>query len=402
MQNSQSPFLFEAESPMVFGQMLSAMARTTPVYYDEHRKSWVLLRQKDILAALRNPEVFSNAIFKRGPTASTFSAMDGEEHARQRRMYSKAFTPRAVLRYEQDIVEPAVHRLLDRIGRKGTRGQADLVTEFCIPLPIDVIALMMGLAPEYVRPCKVWVDAMIAWTLSLEDPEKIAVGKRAYRELTDHLRPEFEKQFVNPGQNLMGEFVRAQREEGCVKPEELMDIGAGLLAAGFETTIWMLACALGSLLLHPEALSRVQADRSLLMPAIEESMRWANSSVGTIRLTTREVEVSGVTLPAGATVLLCTAAAHYDEEVYKNPEVFDIDRRPNHLLFVTGPHHCLGAAVARMEARVGLSLLLDRMPGLRLSPRARPVYALNVADSAMHGPTELPVFFDEDCLARAA
>src|SRR4051812_44214477 len=107
MGNRETPFVYEAESPSVFGQVLAAIGKSRPVYYDEHRGAWIMLRHRDVHAAFRRPEVFSSSIYGLGPTEGTFVALDGAEHARQRRIFSRAFGPRAIQRYERDIIAPA-------------------------------------------------------------------------------------------------------------------------------------------------------------------------------------------------------------------------------------------------------------------------------------------------------
>ena len=230
-------------------------------------------------------------------------------------------------------------------------------------------------------------------------------GGVAVRDMADlvreHVRPIVAEQVRSPGDHLLGEIVRNYKDAGVLDFEQMVIFTVGLVTGGFETTAWMMACALGALLLHPEVLDEVRRDRSLLNGALEESMRWTPSFVGVLRQTTAEVTLSGVTIPADAPVILCLASAHYDEEHFPSPEIFDIRRKADHMLFASGPHYCLGAPLARLEARTAISRLLDAMPGLRLEPGKEHPFVLGVLGSAMHGPEALHVLYD-DPLTRQA
>ncbi len=388
----ENPYLFKSESPDQLGLAMSAVRRMMPVYWDEVRQSWVVMRYADIAFALRNPELFSNTIYNRGSLVGTFSAMDGEAHARHRRLFATAFTPRAVQRYESTIIEPAVDRLIDRMLAKGS---CDLVADFCMPLPVEVVSPLLGMTPEYLQPCRDWVNQMVAWNMYRNDPAIAAIGRAAYDSVREHVRPIVAEQIRAPGDHLLGEIIRNYKEAGVLDFDQMLIFTVGLVTGGFETTAWMMACALGALLLHPETLAEVRRDRSLLGGAMEESMRWTPSFVGVLRQAMQDVTLSGVTIPAGATVILCLASAHYDEEHFAHPEVFDIHRKADHLLFAAGPHYCLGAPLARLEARTAISRLLDAMPGLRLEPGKEHPFVLGVLGSAMHGPEALHVLYDD-------
>lgn len=394
----ENPYLFKSESPDQLGLAMSAVRRMMPVYWDETRQSWVVMRYADIAFALRSPELFSNTIYNRGSLVGTYAAMDGEDHGRHRRLFATAFTPRAVQRYERTIIEPAVDRLLARLLAKGS---CDLVADFCLPLPIEVVSPLLGMTPEYLLPCREWVNQMVAWNMYRNDPAVAAIGRAAYDSVREHVRPIVAEQVRSPGDHLLGEIVRNYKDAGVLDFEQMVIFTVGLVTGGFETTAWMMACALGALLLHPEVLEEVRRDRSLLNGALEESMRWTPSFVGVLRQTTREVTLSGVTIPADAPVILCLASAHYDDEHFASPEVFDIRRKADHMLFASGPHYCLGAPLARLEARTGISRLLDAMPGLRLEPGKEHPFVLGVLGSAMHGPEALHVLYDDPLTHQA-
>jgi cytochrome P450 len=165
-----------------------------------------------------------------------------------------------------------------------------------------------------------------------------------------------------------------------------------LLLGGFETTIQMMTATLSSLLLHPEVLARVRADRTLIEPAIEEAFRWANPSAGLHRLVMCDTEIAGTTLASGSMVYLCVAAAHYDGDVYSDPGAFQLNRRGGaHLGFGLGPHYCAGAPLARIEVTAALNTLLDTYPDLRLDPEAPLSFRYGARGFVQHGTDALPV-----------
>ena len=394
----ENPYLFKSETPDQLGLAMSAVRRMMPVYWDEVRQAWVVMRYADIAQALRTPEVFSNTVYNRGSLVGTFSAMDGEAHSRHRRLFATAFTPRAVQRYESTIIEPAVDRLIKRMLEKGS---CELVADFCLPLPVEVVSPLLGMTPEYVEPCREWVNQMVAWNMYRNDPAIAAIGRAAYDSVREHVRPIVAEQIRSPGDHLLGEIIRNYKDAGVLDFEQMLIFTVGLVTGGFETTAWMMSCALGALLLNPDILAEVRRDRSLLTGAMEESMRWTPSFVGVLRQAMQDVTLSGVQIPAGSTVILCLASAHYDEEHFANPEVFDIRRKADHLLFASGPHYCLGAPLARLGARPAISRLLAAVPGLRLQPGKEHPFVLGVHGSAMHGPEALHVLYDDPLKQQA-
>jgi cytochrome P450 len=164
------------------------------------------------------------------------------------------------------------------------------------------------------------------------------------------------------------------------------------MLGGYETTIWMVANALHALLANPAALEQVRRDHALIPAAIDESMRWCPSVAGTLRLVERDVTLGGdLKLQAGGVIYL-PVVAHYDEATHPSPEVFDLARRPapTVMVFGGGAHYCVGAPLARMEARVALSTLLTRFPDVRLDPSEKPTFSYGVRESVAHGPDKLP------------
>lgn len=396
---SLDPFTMKFSSPSEFGMLLAAAGRVRPAFYDEMRKIWVILRHRDVVSALHDQERFTATFYKVGPLGGSFLAEDGPLHLRGRRVFTRAFAPLGIRRAE-DFIRPSVERILSRLEQKDG---AELIGEFCLELPMQVIGALLGVGYDFIQDYRSWVPKLIRWIVFWADPAIVAEGRAAHRQMLDRMRPYVEAQIDKPGDNLVGALVQAQREEGEVDVEMVLQLSVGLILGGYETTAGMLAATLTSLLLHPEAMARVRADRGLLMQAVDEAGRWVNPSLGVLRGLLCDVDLGdGVVLEKGSAAMLCSAAAHYDDSVFPRPEVFDLDRQPDSLIFGGGPHFCMGAPLARMEAKIGLSALLDRLQDLRIDPEKPLTYACGMRGTVLHGPEDLYVRYTGQSQRKAA
>lgn len=393
------PFALRSEDPTSFPRLLRAGARLRPAYYDAYRNYWVILRHRDVKESMKDTATFSSRFYERGPVAGGFLAKDGAEHMKGRRMFTRAFNI-AIKRAEVDVVRPAA---LDLVNEIADKPRSDLVQDFCLKLPMRVIGELVGVGLAFMYDFIDLVPAMIRWTMWPDDEQARIEGLRARETVKAKLRPVVERELRDPSSSLIGGIIRSMQEDGEYNEELVMMISVGLLLGGYETTASMLAGALTALLCHPKVMAEVSWDPGLLVPAIEESMRWFPSAIGVPRVVMRDVTLDGVTIPAGSNVLLCSASAHYDETVYPDPEIYDIRRRSQEkeMLFGGGPHYCLGAPLARMEARVGLGLLLSRLPGLRFCPDAPPMFSCSARGTVAYSPEKLIVEHDA-ALAVAA
>jgi len=218
------------------------------------------------------------------------------------------------------------------------------------------------------------------------------VSTAASRAMRDYLTPIVEHRKLHPGDDLVSDIVTAEIDGERLDDEHIYGFLRLLLPAGAETTFRALGNCLLALLRRPEVLARVRDDHNLLDAVIEETLRWETSVTMVNRETACPVEVAGVSVPAGASVVCATGSANHDETRYDNAEEWDLDRPAvAHLAFGTGRHQCLGMHLARMELRVGLAAILDRLPGLHLDPAADPV---TVEGLAFRSPPRLPVVFD--------
>jgi cytochrome P450 len=350
------------------------------------RPMWMVTRFADVDDILRDAERFPSRINAdtMGPVMGTvILAMDGDEHRRYRNLVARAFRPSALVSWEDELIAPTIHRLIDAVV---DQGHCDLVADVTSRYPVQVIAGVLGVPTDDYELFQRW-----GLEISL-GPEDYEVSMAASRAMRDYLTPIVEERKAHPGDDLVSDIVTAEMDGERLSDEHIYGFLRLLLPAGAETTFRALGNCLLALLSNPAVLERVRDDRSLIDAVIEETLRWETSVTMVNRETACPVEVAGVAVPAGASMVCSTGSANHDEARYDNADVWDLDRpAAAHLAFGTGRHQCLGMHLARLELRVGLGALLDRLPGLRLDPDADPVH---VEGLAFRSPPRLPVLFD--------
>jgi cytochrome P450 len=308
--------------------------------------------------------------------------MDEPEHHRYRGLVQQAFTRKAMERWESDIVRPIVNRFIDAFA---DRGHADLVRELTFPFPVHVIAGMLGLPEDGLQRFHREAVALISLSVDWDR----AVQASAW--LGDYFAGILADRRARPGDDIISVLAQAELDGQRLTDDDIFAFLRLLLPAGAETTYRSSSNLLFGLLSNPEMLDAVRADRSLLPQAIEEGIRWEPPLTGITRLATRDVELEGVTIPAGAVVHVNVGAANRDETRWTDAERFDIFRAPSqHMAFAFGPHMCLGMHLARMETTVALNALFDRLPDLRLDPDADDVH---ITGMVFRAPRALPVLF---------
>ncbi len=365
----------------------AALRAHEPVYQDE-TGLWALTKLDDIKWAERQPGVFSSAQGSRPNGTPQPSMIDSDDplHADQRRIVQRGFTPRQMAAYEDHVREVA-RRLVDRVV---DRGGCDIVADIAKPLPMTLIGEMLG-APEsdYDR-LQHWSDQMID---GADGPEHVTdqVITAAF-EYHQYISEVIAERKANPGDDLVSKLVHADVDGEAMSDERVIGNALLLLVGGNETTRNVITGGLDALLRNPDQLAHTMAHLDDVTTTVEECLRWVTPIVNMNRVTTRDVEVRGVTIPEGSQVLMCYVSANRDEDVFDDPFRFDVTRNPNpHLAFGWGPHLCLGAALARLEIRVILTELLSRVTDLRLvDPDASPVYSHS---SFVRGIQSLPVEF---------
>jgi cytochrome P450 len=312
----------------------------------------------------------------------TILEMDPPEHLRHRALIARAFRAR-VLDAWSAVIGATIGELIDAFAGDG---RADLVRQLTFPFPIRVIARILGLPeadwPRFVRLSTQLLAVMRDWDRAVEAGQQL----RGYFAgiITDRRR--------NPRDDLVSQLVLAEVDGHRLSDEEIQPFLLLLLPAGAETTFRSSSNLLFGLLSHPDQLDAVRADRGLVPQAIEEALRWETPLLTIMRTATAEVELGGVGIPLGAAVVVSLGAANRDPAWHRDPDAFDIFRGPpQHISFGDGPHKCLGMHLARLEMRVLLNAVLDRLQHLHLDPAA--------TDPHVHGlvfrsPPELPVLFD--------
>lgn len=309
--------------------------------------------------------------------------MDEPEHGRHRALVSKAFSQKALARWEDDLVSKVGNALIDRFA---DRGSVDLVKEFNFPYPTLIIAGLLGLPQEDYAQFQKWSISLLSFTVNQER------GREASQALAEYFAPILAARREDPREDLISALAGAEIDGEKLSDEEIYSFLRLLLPAGVETTYRALGNLLYGLLTNPDQLEAVRADRSLLPQAIEEAVRWEPPLIMITRVATRDTELGGVQIPEGSSVMPVLGAANRQDERYADPDEFNIFRDPKpNIGWGHGVHVCLGMHLARLEMRVALNLLLDRLPNLRLDPAAEDPY---IRGQAFRSPTSVPILFD--------
>src|SRR5579864_1089380 len=315
----------------------------------------------------------------------TILQMDPPEHQRHRALVARAFRPRVLDTWSDTIIGACVSELIDAFAGDG---HADLVPQLTFPFPVRVIARVLGL-PESDWPRFLRLSTELIAVMRNRDR---AVA--ASLELRGYFGEIIADRRRNTRDDLVSQLISAEVEGHRLTDEQIYPFLLLLLPAGAETTYRSSSNLLFGLLTHPDQLDAVRADRALVTQAIEEALRWEPPLLNISRMAAEDLELGGVHVPKGAFIALSLGAANRDPRRYPDPDAFDIFRDPRqHISFGNGPHMCLGMHLARLETRVLLSAVLDRLPGLRLDPAAE--------DQHIHGlvfrsPPELRVLFDPE------
>ena len=383
-----APTLFDpavANDPYPFYAYLRREAPVAPLGLMD---LWGIARHEDVLRVLRDPETFSSVVGQRlidGEELPSMLFNDPPIHTRLRGLIAKAFTPR-VVELQRDSIASRAHELVDAMLAKS---DPDIVLDLAYPLPVMVIAHMLGVADGDHATFKRWSDAIIenVAPILLTGDDSALTGVN--QEFDAYFSKRLAKLRREPEDNLLSELVHVETDEGKLTELELLMFCRLLLVAGNETTTGLIVNATRAFSEYPEVLARVRADLSLLPAALEEALRYYAPFPATFRRTTRDVEVAGTTIPKDTRVLVFLASANRDERAFESPDEFRLDRGTNrHVAFGMGIHYCVGAPLARLEAEIALRDLLPRLSGVSTLPNQ---------DAALlrpGGPKSLRVSFD--------
>jgi len=332
----------------------------------------------------RDCKVFNSHIYDStiglfiGPT---ILAMEGKKHWEHRNLVSAAFKSKSLARWEPEIVRPVVNALVDEFI---DAGEADLVKDFTLEFPTRVISKLLGLPEEDLPWFRKRAVELISYTVKY---------KRAFEAsaaLKDYFLQQIDRRRSNPTEDVIGDLVTAEIDGEKLSDEAIYSFLRLLLPAGLETTYRSSGNLLYLLLTHRDQFQAVQDDRELIGAAVEEGLRFETPLTTVQRYATEDTEVEGVELTAGSVIDVCIGSANRDERRWENSEEFDIFRkRLPHISFAAGEHTCMGLHLARMETRVALECLLDRLADIDLIIDGDP----HIHGQPFRSPKALPVTF---------
>ncbi len=389
------------------------MRADQPVWLDEKSGCWHVFRYEDVLRVSTDYAVFSSEGRPRRFARSSRSenqapnllTMDPPRHRQYRNLVSPTFTPRALAPLAERI-SAIVQELLDQVRHQG---HMDVIADLAYPLPTTVIATMLGL-PLSDRPrFKAWADALFSRQLSDEElfnsPEDLdkrpefQQANRAMDEMYGYFEQMLAERRRQPRADMISDLLAAEVEGEHLSQAEILSFCTLLLLAGHVTTTNLLGQAIRCLDAQPEAMRQFRAHPELSASAVEEVLRYASPVWRLTRVTTQEVELSGIRIPANELVFAWLASANRDERQFAEPERFDITRTPNRqIAFGHGIHFCIGAPLARMEATIALPMMLGQLPGLRAASD-QPLELL--PSRFLFGVRKLPVIFDAPSVVPA-
>ncbi len=336
------------------------MRKNRPVFYDERNGIWHVFRYTDVKKVLSDHSSFSSSEGRvessSNPIGSSIISTDPPRHTRLRSLVSKAFTPKRV----QEMA-PRIREIAEELAQKiADNDECDLVEDYSGPLPVIVIAELLGIPPGDRKKFKKWSEALVSGTsegmddTSTEyfDPQTAMAGY--FREVIEMKRK-------NPGNDLISSLLEAELDGEKLSEFDLLGFCVLLLVAGNETTTNLITNALLTLSGNPEEYGKILNDRTLIPAMIEEVLRFRSPVQSMFRTCIRDTELGGFTIHNGEPVLAWIGSANHDDEEFTESEKFIMERSPNrHIAFGEGVHFCLGAPLARLEAKIAMETLLEK------------------------------------------
>lgn len=373
--------------------MYDQLRREAPVFRNPETGVWMVTRAADVLAMVKDPGTFSSrwmsrmggpgfsmnpprdavcAVFDDGgyPLPEILSFADPPEQTQHRALVTSAFSQRRVTQ-----LEPAIRGFARDLVQDWPDGEElDFVARFAIPLPISVVATAMGVPPvDHVR-FRRWSDAVLERAGYVLTEEQDVADARLVVELQRYIADLIDERVAAPTDDMLSDLIHAEVDGARLSVPEVIGIATLILVAGNDTTRSLLSSTMLTLTEHPEVMDLVRHDRSLLPAVIEEVVRLHSPVVGTPRLTTADVELGGVTIPAGELVMAMWGAGNRDPEQFPEPAEFRLhrDNIKSHLAFGWGNHFCIGSKLARAEVLMAFDVLFDEFSSLELAPGATP------------------------------
>jgi cytochrome P450 PksS len=362
-------------NPYPFYTRLRAEAPVYRTTLANRQVAWLVTRYDDALAVLKDERFVKNrlnatpveqranipwvpGVFK--PLARNMLDLDAPDHTRLRTLVHKAFTPRRIEQL-RDRIQILCDQLLEAAPRSGG---LELMREYAVPLPVTIIAELLGIPPQDRAKFQRWSKSMVSVSASLD----LLTAVPQIWLFMRYLRGLFAQRRAKPQDDLITALVQAEEAGDRLSEDELLAMVVILLIAGHETTINLIGNGMLALMQHPEQLNRLRQNPALIHSAIEELLRYTSPvDMATERFAREDVAIGGVTIPRGDQVLAVLGSANRDERQFSHPDTLDITREPNkHLAFGQGVHYCLGSPLARLEAQIAVNTLLCRLPNLRL------------------------------------
>ena len=348
-----------------------------PVRWCETDNLWLISRYEDVVYCSKHQEIFTSGQGVRPGLAAKIGLIDEEEprHGALRGLINRGFTPRMVRKLEETFLHITT-QAIDEVSREG---KCDFVSSISVPLPLRLIAAMIGIHEEDYDSFAVWSDAMIAAEGRHDDPEVMAKAGKAYIDYAAYVTKVIEDRRKHPRDDMVSilagakdegllveydeshDFYDGQTQHMDLANDELIKLMVILMVAGNETTRNALSGSMQLLIENPAIKQQLTDDPSKIRNTVEEMLRLVSPVHSFGRTVLQDAEVGGQKIKAGETVLLLYPSANRDADAFEEPERFDIDRKPQHVAFGIGSHFCLGANLARMELRVALEQVLSRM-----------------------------------------
>ena len=369
------------------------MREEAPLYHNEEQDFWVMSRHADLHQAFRSDDTFSNKMgVSLDPSAwnesaylvTSFLGMDPPEQTRLRKLVSRGFTPKRVA-----DLEPRIREISDQyLDAAIARGSFDWITDFAGKFPMDVISEMLGVPVADRDEVRRYADLLVIREDGLRDVPP--AGFEAAGWLFTYYGDLIADRKAHPSDDLVSALINAEDEGQRMTDQELTAFLFLMVVAGNETTTKLLGNAVANISKNPDQREAVYADPTLIEPWIEETLRYEASSQLLARLTTKDLTIGGVTCPAGSKLMFNIGAANHDHEVFEHAEEFDIHRDKaelaKHIAFGGGRHFCLGANLARLEARIALERLVEKTSSITVNGEPKRFYSANV-----RGYASLPV-----------